>query len=77
MELLIFGVFLLVLATFVLWIPNLISWYKASPDAFTCECPDCHGKTNYLTLSGNCQECEWEKIAARRKEATRGIGMHL
>lgn len=64
-------IFVLAAGGLVLWIRKYIEWHKGV-HAPTRECPSCHGETNYLTLGGNCQDCEWEKIDIREKKSTSG-----
>lgn len=44
----------------------LIIWWstKKNPQKMI-DCPSCHTSTNFLTLSGICQDCAWKEIAER------------
>jgi len=41
---------------------GFIWWYATKKTKATLVCPHCKTATNYLTPTGKCQECEWEKI---------------
>ena|GEM_PF-6931345 len=71
-------IILIVLITIVVTVVlRLISTHGRWWSAQMFKCPGCQSETNFLTSSGLCQECEWEKIAKRRMEKTIGIGKYL